>query len=641
MRIKRLEVENVRSFLDKAELILDGKISIIIGPNGGGKTNLLDILVIMLRRYLYKSMYAVRQPTPDKPYLQVFRENETLSNMTLERHTLGADRDQYIEIEIEVTEEDIQNMTAMQKDSVHLMNQASSNYSNLNLTLANNWDLNQIFVGQRFSYCLKNNNLISPEGSAKYFLQYLQLFEIEAKIREEYGEKSLTTPLVYLPVNRTTSNLKTDIQLSGYEEFSLKRDIDSSTSRSTTPLVSLAVGRLAQKYRLLLEKDSGLAQNEFKNDANIKQLTLLLEELGYSWDLKCIDPMKNHYDIRLVKDGLRFFVGSASSGERELLTYLFAIYALNVRDALIIIDEAELHLHPKWQKTLVNLFIRLSEATGNQFVISTHSPTFISSDSIQFVSRVFSKEQKSHIVRLNYNRLPEAKHLLKIINSQNNERIFFADEVVLVEGISDRIFFEALLDYYGRSNSRIIEIINVDGKKLFNQYKRVLEACRIKYSIIADLDYAEDIGSPEVKALFQTCPSKIKKNLTQNNNSKDARSFVKIIDEAVQTQNWDAAKEVWNYIKNRHKTLKSTLSTEETVILHDFIEKQRDENCYILEKGSLEAYLPTANQSKDIEKLITLICEENFIERLPKEGIAELEKIIRRILASNQVSKPD
>ncbi|HAT8810715.1 TPA: AAA family ATPase, partial [Legionella pneumophila] len=56
MRIKRLEVENVRSFLDKAELILDGKISIIIGPNGGGKTNLLDILVIMLRRYLYKSM---------------------------------------------------------------------------------------------------------------------------------------------------------------------------------------------------------------------------------------------------------------------------------------------------------------------------------------------------------------------------------------------------------------------------------------------------------------------------------------------------------------------------------------------------------------------------------------------------------
>ncbi|HAU1293694.1 TPA: AAA family ATPase, partial [Legionella pneumophila] len=145
MRIKRLEVENVRSFLDKAELILDGKISIIIGPNGGGKTNLLDILVIMLRRYLYKSMYAVRQPTQDKPYLQVFRENETLSNMTLERHTLGAERDQYIEIEIEVTEEDIQNMTAMQKDSVHLMNQASSNYSNLNLTLANNWDLNQIF----------------------------------------------------------------------------------------------------------------------------------------------------------------------------------------------------------------------------------------------------------------------------------------------------------------------------------------------------------------------------------------------------------------------------------------------------------------------------------------------------------------
>lgn len=32
------------------------------------------------------------------------------------------------------------------------------------------------------------------------------------------------------------------------------------------------------------------------------------------------------------------------------------------------------------------------------------------------------------------------------INSQNNERLFFSDQVVLVEGVPGRIFFESLLD---------------------------------------------------------------------------------------------------------------------------------------------------------------------------------------------------
>lgn len=51
----------------------------------------------------------------------------------------------------------------------------------------------------------------------------------------------------------------------------------------------------------------------------------------------------------------KFLASAASSGERELLTYLFAIYALNVRDALVLVDEPELHLHPRWQKALLTL----------------------------------------------------------------------------------------------------------------------------------------------------------------------------------------------------------------------------------------------------------------------------------------------
>lgn len=141
--------------------------------------------------------------------------------------------------------------------------------------------------------------------------------------------------------------------------------------------------------------------------------------------------MSNTYDVTLKKQGTSFLVSAASSGEKDLLTYLFAIYALNVRDALIIVDEPELHLHPRWQNTLFGLFERLATSTGNQFVLATHSPTFISPASIQYVSRVYIEDQKSNIIRLNSSGLPNAKHLFNVVNSQNNERIFFTDRVVL------------------------------------------------------------------------------------------------------------------------------------------------------------------------------------------------------------------
>ncbi|MGD7330104.1 AAA family ATPase, partial [Ralstonia pseudosolanacearum] len=114
MLVRRVAIENVRSFLDRAELMLDGQISIIIGPNGGGKTNLLDTIVIMLRRYLFASMYAVHTPTPEKPNRHEFRHNDVLNNMVLERHSAGAGRDQLVEVEVEVTSRDLENMRSMQ-----------------------------------------------------------------------------------------------------------------------------------------------------------------------------------------------------------------------------------------------------------------------------------------------------------------------------------------------------------------------------------------------------------------------------------------------------------------------------------------------------------------------------------------------
>lgn len=50
--LRRVAIQNVRSFLERTELETEGKLSILIGPNGGGKTNLLDTTVTAIRKYL-------------------------------------------------------------------------------------------------------------------------------------------------------------------------------------------------------------------------------------------------------------------------------------------------------------------------------------------------------------------------------------------------------------------------------------------------------------------------------------------------------------------------------------------------------------------------------------------------------------
>lgn len=637
MLLKKVSVENVRSFLERAELSLDGPITIVIGPNRGGKTNLLDTIVIALRRYLFASMYAVHAPTPENEDRYEFRYNDVLNNMVLEKHSAALDRPQVIEMDVEVTSRDVENMISMKGDAERIIELAKKRYVNLLLHEALQWDLDVIEPGMRVTYRIQDGTLQQPQNqAANYFWQYLKMFEMDGKLREEFGLSTLSNPLIYLPVNRSAAGFQSRVELAGYNESEMKRVSDGASSRTGTQIVNLAVGKLAQKYRLLLEKDAGGASVAFYADSNLEELTRLLKELGYDWELETVNALRNQYDVRLKKQGKSFVVSAASSGERELLTYLFAIFALNVRDALIIVDEPELHLHPKWQRTLLLLFIRLSKATGNQFLMATHSPMFVSPESIQYVSRVFSQAQQSQIKRLDTSVLPEARHLLSIVNSQNNERLFFADRVVLVEGLSDRIFFEAVLDRFGRSTSTasITEIISVGGKGLFKAYMSILKACDIKCSVIADLDYVEQVGSEEIKGLFKTNESEIKSDVIDNLKSIDGATLMAAIDLALENQNWDHAKEIWAYIKSKRVKLADELCDTENEKLSRFLQEKRDEDLYILRLGALEAYLPAGYASKDLEKLIRLLSSQDFWDRLPSNSKSEIQDIALEILGS-------
>jgi len=499
------------------------------------------------------------------------------------------------------------------------------------------WEVDSLKPKAQLTYVWQDGGLIPPTDTVhQQFLQYLQLYEYDKEVRSDLGKEALQLPMLYMPVHRASGGLPSRIGLSGYSYRDQKRTLDVTTSRSGgTNVLSLAIGRLAQRYRTLEAQDNMSVRQAFYDDENLKALTEILHGLGYTWSLETINVMSNEYDVALTKQGTQFEAAAASSGERELLTYLFAIYALNVRDAVIVVDEPELHLHPRWQRTLFDLFDRLSRETGNQFVLATHSPTFISPASIQYVSRVYIEEQKSHIIRLNSAHLPDAKHLFNIVNSQNNERLFFCDRVVLVEGISDRIFFEKIFDRFGRNNRReVTEIISVGGKGFFAHYQKLLEACRVQAVIIADLDYIEQVGTADIKKLFRTDDNEIKKDVFDNIKSLDGQSFVARVEEAMSTHNWHDADELWSYIKSRRIRLRRDLSEDDEATLKTFLDEQRALGINILSAGALESYLPIGYRNKDLENLIKFLERSDYWDQLPGTGRAEIELIVETALAA-------
>lgn len=630
MKLRRVSVTNVRSFLSPAELILDGDISIIIGPNGGGKTNLLDIITTTLRRYFIKSWTLERAPQDDRPDAEAFRSTEDYDQVALQAHSRGQG-EQIVEVDLEVTARDTANIAEMIAKAKKYNYLKDTKYRGTDLSVVGTWPEQPLVAGHVIRYTVRNGQLVNPQEQAeRLFLQYLNFFEVVNWLPNETDVPTLSMPMLSLPVTRTLGGMSSSVSLPGFNEGDEKRQADRATSRGQgQAAMRLAIGRLARKYRLL---ELGNDTNEkFYADPQVQLLTASLKSLGFEWQLQNINPISNDYDVRLAKEGHSFLVGNASSGEKELLTYVFAIYALNVRDAVIVIDEPELHLHPRWQALLLNLFERLAADTGNQFVMATHSPAFVSPSSIQYVSRVFSKEQASNIVRLSTAELPEPRHLLSIVNSQNNEGIFFAGKVVLVEGISDKLAFKgAFQKLVPNDRLRSVEVVSVGGKGFFASYSAILKASKVPFAIIADRDYLEEVGSAAVKALFVDAPKDVAAAM-RNGASLDGQALVLHIETAISTKNFEELKDIWTYIKSRHRKLKSPLDPAEQAVLNSEIQQQRTKGIFILARGDLEAYLPVGYKTKQVDKLIGLVGADDFWEKLPDYTRAEWTEICQAI----------
>lgn len=75
----------------------------------------------------------------------------------------------------------------------------------------------------------------------------------------------------------------------------------------------------------------------------------------------------------LKKYGVEYDLAQMSSGEHQILRILVGLVSERAKNSIVLIDEIELHLHPAWQARLIQV-LREDKERNNQYIFTTHSP---------------------------------------------------------------------------------------------------------------------------------------------------------------------------------------------------------------------------------------------------------------------------
>jgi predicted ATPase len=163
-------------------------------------------------------------------------------------------------------------------------------------------------------------------------------------------------------------------------------------------------------------------------------------------------PMK-FKDVSINKSPFEFVISTSmgdididdlSSGEKEILNIFIRFHQLKPKEAVILFDEADAHLHPDLERRYLEILRQLGQ--GNQMLLTTHSPEMMiaaGTDSLYTILKEPSQDGGNQLVRVTH-----SEHLHSVLSELMGSRgiVSFNQRIVFIEGedaSADRAIYEA------------------------------------------------------------------------------------------------------------------------------------------------------------------------------------------------------
>ncbi len=278
------------------------------------------------------------------------------------------------------------------------------------------------------------------------------------------------------------------------------------TGKTTTPIRQLVTELLSgveseETIKKFVTFQEGLVKERKTHKVNLEERfneELELWNTTVKIDLKQFeikDSLPIEFDL-FFDDGVLTDLERKGTGLQRYVFFKFLKILNEIRlnsgiSIIFLFEEPEAHLHPQIQREIARIVRGLaqSEESPYQTFISTHSPQFIDMRNLDNVF-IFKKEENfctdSTKCQLN---LVEIKEKIKVtlFFDPNVNEIFFADRVVLLEGQSEQLLFNILIQE-GMLNVMNTSIINTQSKYNIPLFVKVLNSLKIPYCVMIDED---------------------------------------------------------------------------------------------------------------------------------------------------------
>jgi predicted ATP-binding protein involved in virulence len=334
MRIKKLELKNFRGFEELTIDFPEGEsgLAVFVGVNGSGKTSILEAIAFLLQSFVF-DVFGVTSKNPIQISHADIHVNAEQASLTIDK------------ADMHIGEFSRSTRWTYQINFVGIVKSKHTEH-----------------LGESIQRMLSRNDLINLPILAYYGTN--RVLEEESSIQERFVSPQAET---YSDAFRKKLNFSTFIhwfieQTNIENNLKIeKQDFDITNPKLDT--VRRAMMRFLEYFPSSSFSDIRVGVSKLTSKLSTKQ-TLLVS-----------------------KDNQPFAISQLSEGERMMLMVIFDIsYRLAVANpsledslsgsGIVLIDELDLHLHPSWQRKVVEALHRTFP--NIQFILTTHSPQVLS-----------------------------------------------------------------------------------------------------------------------------------------------------------------------------------------------------------------------------------------------------------------------
>lgn len=354
--LKSLKLVNFRSF-ENIDIKFENRFTVLVGENGCGKTSILEAISIAISGFLNffdkDSKYASRNISIDdvrlksNSYNGEYRFEKQFPILINSDFKFGGDNYEWIR---QWKKKNLNRITINKKRISLVANELEREIRN------------------------GNNNIILPVFA--YYKTGRLWFEEDVKEKQVFDSEKVSRMSAYNNCLKARSNYVEFVnwfKFMKFREFQKKQKIPGFSAvcdAISKSVSSVILENSKSDVKVKIDYDGTDIVIDFNNDRVVP-----LQYLS--------DGYKNV--IGMISDiAHRMFILNPQLGEEVLIK----------TSGIVLIDELDLHLHPKWQKHIVNDLKRIFPKV--QFIVTTHSPNILA-----------TIEQKGIIMLEDFNKVQE------------------------------------------------------------------------------------------------------------------------------------------------------------------------------------------------------------------------------------------